>query len=153
MDKKPILVSALVNGVATSQALVDSGCLVYGIVSNRFVQHYQLSCVQIEPRHLQSVEGVTEDAVSRIVSFDLDIGGHQQRQAYAYVVPKIEGYEMILGKSWLRKERALLDAAKGCLIFQDSGLEVYSEPERSLYSHKLIGAAGFSLLTNRKRKL
>ncbi len=153
MDEKPLLVSALVNGVATSQALVDSGCLVYGIVSDYFVRRHQLSCVQIEPRHLQSVEGVTEDAVSRVVSFDLDIGGHRQRKVYAYVVPKIEGYEMILGKSWLRRERALLDAARGCLIFQDSGLEVYSEPEKNPYSHAPVSASVFSFLMDRKRKL
>ena len=117
MDKKPILVSALVNGVATSQALIDSGCLVYGIVSNRFVRRHQLSCVQIRPRALQSVEGISKDAVSQIVSVNLDIGGHQQKQVYLYVVPKIEGYEMILGKAWLRKEQAILDAEKGCLVF------------------------------------
>ena len=52
MDEKPLLVSALVNRVATSQALVDSGCLVYGIVSDRFIRHHQLSYVQIEPRAL-----------------------------------------------------------------------------------------------------
>jgi len=76
MDEKPLLVSALVNGISTSQALVDSGCLVYGIVSDRFVRRHQLSCVQIEPRHLQLVEGVLEDAVSRITCFDLDISGY-----------------------------------------------------------------------------
>ena len=76
MDEKPLLVSALVNGVATSQALVDSGCLVYGIVLDRFVRRHQLSCVQIKPRALQSVEGVTENAVSQIISLDLDIRGH-----------------------------------------------------------------------------
>jgi len=153
MDEKPLLVSALVNGVATSQALVDSGCLVYGIVSDCFVRRHQLSCVQIEPRHLQSVDSVSEDAVSRVVSFNLDIGGHRQKQVYAYVVPKIEGYEMILGKSWLRKERALLDAAKGCLHFQDSGLEVYSEPEKNPYNHKQVSASVYGFLTARKRKL
>jgi len=99
MDEKPLLVSALINGISTSQALVDSGCLVYGIVSERFVRRHQLSCVSIEPRHLQSVEGISEDAVSRITSFDLDIGGHQQKRVYFYIVPKIKGYEMILGKA------------------------------------------------------
>lgn len=153
MNEEPLLVSVLVNGVSTSQALVDSGCLVYGIVSNHFVRRHQLSCVKIEPRHLQSVDGVSEDAVSQIVSFDLDVGGHRQKQAYAYVVPKIEGYEMILGKSWLRKERALLDATKGCLLFQDSGLEVFSEPEKNPYSHKPVSASVFKFLTDRKRKL
>ena len=153
MDEKPLLVLALVNGVATSQALVDSGCLVYGIVSDRFIRRHQLACVQIEPRALQSVEGVTEGAVSRIVSLDLDIGGHQQRRVYMYVVPRIEGYEMILGKSWLRKERALLDAAKGCLLFQDSGLEVYSEPEKNPYDHRQVSASVYGFLTTRKQKL
>jgi len=47
----------------------------------------------------------------------------------------------------------LLDAAKGCLVFQNTGLEVYSEPERNPYSHRLVTAAAFNLLTARKRKL
>ena len=153
MDEKPLLVSTLVNGVATSQALVDSGCLVYGIVSDRFVRRHQLTCVQIEPRALQSVEGVTENAVSRIVSLDLDIGGHRQHGVYVYVVSKIEGYEMILGKSWLRRERALLDASRGCLVFQDSGLAVYGVPERNPYDHRQVSASVYGFLTTRKRKL
>ena len=99
MDERPLLVLALVNGISTSQALVDSGCLVYGIVSDRFVRRHHLSYVQIEPRHLQLVEGVSKDAVSRITSFDLDISGHQQKRVYFYVVPKVEGYKIILGKS------------------------------------------------------
>ena len=40
MDEKPLLVSALVNGISTLQALVDLGCLVYRIVSDRFVRRY-----------------------------------------------------------------------------------------------------------------
>ena len=40
MDEKPLLVSTLVNRVATSQALVDLGCLVYRIVLDYFVRHY-----------------------------------------------------------------------------------------------------------------
>ena len=40
MDEKPLLVSALVNGISTLQALVDSECLVYGIVLDRFVRRH-----------------------------------------------------------------------------------------------------------------
>jgi hypothetical protein len=153
MDEKPLLVSALVNGVATSQALVDSGCLVYGIVSNKFVRRHQLSCVQIKPRALQSVEGISGSTVSQVVSFNLDIGGHRQQKAYMYVVPRIEGYDFILGKSWLRKERVLLDATRGCLLFQDSGLEVFSEPEKNPYDHKQVKASVYGSLTTGKHKV
>jgi hypothetical protein len=83
----------------------------------------------------------------------MDIGGHRQGKVYTYVVPKIEGYEMILGKAWLRQEKVLLDAAKGSLIFQDSGLEVYGEPEKNPYSHRLVSANAFGLLMARKRKM
>jgi hypothetical protein len=153
MDEKPLLVSVLVNGVATSQALVDTGCLVYGMVSRRFISRHRLSCVNIEPRQLQSVEGVSASPITQVVSMELDIGGHVQRKAFFYVVDHIEGYEMILGKAWLRKERALLDAVKGCLHFQRSGLEVYSEAERNPYDHKIVSAAAFGFLTACKRKL
>ena len=40
MDKKPLLVLALVNGIVILQALVDSGYLVYGIVLDCFVYYY-----------------------------------------------------------------------------------------------------------------
>ncbi len=48
IDEKPLLVSALVNEVVTLQALVDLECLVYRIVLNCFVHHYQLSYVLIK---------------------------------------------------------------------------------------------------------
>jgi hypothetical protein len=84
---------------------------------------------------------------------ELDIGGHVQKKAFFYVVDHIESYEMILGKGWLRMERVLLDAAKGCLSFQKSGMNVYSEPEKNPYDHKGVSAAVFNFLAARKRKL
>jgi hypothetical protein len=60
---------------------------------------------------------------------------------------------MILGKAWLRKEQALLDAKNGCLVFQNSGLTVYSEPEHNSYDHKQVSASVYSFLIHRKRKL
>ena len=152
MDDKPFLVSALVNGISTSQALVDTGCLVYAVVSDHFVRRHQLPRVQVKPRHLQSVDKVLENAISYITYFDIDIGGHQQRQVYAYIVRKIEGYEMILGKAWLRKEQALLDTTKGCITFLNSGLKVFSEFEKSQYDHKQISASVYSYLMAKKQK-
>ena len=151
MDSKPLLVSALVNGTSSLQALVDTGCLVYGLVSERFVRKHQLSCVQVEPRQLQSVEAVTDQKVSQVVSLDLDIGGHRQKQAYCYVAPKIEGYEIILGLPWLKRENAIVDSAQRKLVFQDSGFTVYSQKEEGLYDHSMINANAFSYLTDQKR--
>jgi len=85
---------------------------------------------------MKSTEGVSKDTVSQVTSFDLNLGEHQQKQVYAYAVLKVEGHKMISGKSWLRKENASFKAAKGCLFFEDTGLEVYSESEKNLYDCK-----------------
>ena len=42
---------------------------------------------------------------------------------------------------------------KDVLRFQDSGLEVYSEPEKNPYDHRLVSASVYGFLTARKRKL
>ena len=60
---------------------------------------------------------------------------------------------MILGKAQLQKERVLLDAKKGCLVFQNLGLTIYSKLEYNLYNYKQVSASVYSFLIHYKQKL
>lgn len=149
---EPFLVSTVVNGVTTSQALVDSGCLTYGIVSKSFVRKHCLPCVPISPRRLQSVDAVLDDKTTEVAHLQLDVGGHCQERVYLYVVPRIEGYDMILGLGWMEKEGVVLDANRKQIVFKRTGHTVCKEPEQGRYNHKPISAAAYQFWTKQKTK-
>jgi hypothetical protein len=50
-------------------------------------------------------------------------------------VPKIEEYPIILGKPWLRLEKAVKDVSAGTLTFKDTGTIIHEVNEQN-YDHR-----------------
>lgn len=134
--------------VATS-VLLDSGCLCYGLIDSRFARRHHLPRIDIEPRQFESVEAVADQPISSLAVLDLDVGGHRTRRAYVYVAPKLQGYDMILGLPWMRREGATLDAGANELRFVTG--HAIKGPSTG-WEPKMIGAAAFALsIKNRKK--
>ena len=65
----------------------------------------------------------------------LDVGGRVTPKAYLYVLPKMEEYSIILGRPWLKLERAVKDVKVGTLTFKDTKTVIYEEGKRE-YNYK-----------------
>jgi hypothetical protein len=103
MEGRPFLVSALVDSVAYAKTLIDSGCLSYGLCDSRFARRHDLQRIKIEPREMEGFNKAIE-TVDEIVGITMDIDGHRQEKAFLYVVPRLSGYDMILGNQWILLE-------------------------------------------------
>lgn len=115
-DGPPFNIDAWLDRRTNANALIDSGCLTYGIIKETFARKKKLNCSAIKPRPIKGYDGSAPQYIKEIACVTLDIGGNIQEKAYFYVVPKCE-YDMILGLPWMEHQHVRIDAAGGRLEF------------------------------------
>jgi hypothetical protein len=76
MDGPPFVVSAIVNRESSTTALIDSGCLSYGLIDSRYVQKHGLQRIQIQPRAMVGFDAPTQGQITEVTTVQLDIGGY-----------------------------------------------------------------------------
>ena len=156
MDGEPFIVSTRVNGVHFAKTLIDSGCLAYGTVSQRFARKWRLERIPITPRPLTELMSTTADAISEVAYMDIDLDGHQQRRVFLYVIPNQKEYDIILGLPWMMSQDAVLAPSRAELKIGISDVTLWSEnqnvrarvpPERfPLVNCALVSAPAFGHL-------
>jgi hypothetical protein len=90
MDVKGLYINIGINGSYYTHALLDSGCLTYRTISNRFARHLNLQHIPIKPHTLQQVNTLTKDAISKVAYIDINIDGYKRRRIFFYIIPNQE---------------------------------------------------------------
>ena len=108
MDVEPFIISTRVNKICYAKTLIDSGCLAYGTVSQRFARKWRLERIPIAPRPLTELMSTTMNAISEVAYIDIDLDGHQQRRIFLYVIPDQKDYDIILGLPWMISQNVVL---------------------------------------------
>ena len=152
MEKDSILLSVLVNREFFARSLINTGCEIYSMVNAKFAAKCKLPRIQIEPRTINGVSGGTGWKIEEVAYAELDIGGHHQRRAFFYVVPKLPEYELILGQPWFIKERVEIDPCENCLRFKDSGLVVKQDCNLPEKNGALVSASAYQMLMEKVKK-
>lgn len=109
MNTNPFLVNALLNNTLMVQALVDNGCLCYGIIDDELTSKLNLPRISILPRTLETAEKITENkpVVEAITYVSLDLDGYLTPKLWLYIVPH-SSHSMIIGKKWLEEHDAVV---------------------------------------------
>ena len=76
IDGEPFIVSTRVNGIYYAKTLVDSRCLAYSTVSQRFARKWRLERISITPRPLMELISTTKSAISKVAYIDINLNGH-----------------------------------------------------------------------------
>ena len=152
MAKPSLLVPVIVDNICPARSLVDSGCEAYGLIDQRFALRCKLERIPIAPRAMKSVKGELDETwqLTEVARMEMDMGGHRQK-LFCYVVPRLEGYEMILGYPWMQFEKADLLASENQLLFRNTGLVVKQEKDLPRTNHRLVSAAAFNLLRKSRK--
>lgn len=127
LNTDPFLVNALLNDFLMVQALVDNGCLCYGIISEELSTKLNLPRIAIPPRSLETAEEMTTNkpVVNSISYISLDLDGYLTPKLWLYIVPK-STHQLILGKKWLEDQDAVMHAKEQLLELRKSGGQIYS---------------------------
>ena len=73
MDGAPFLVSTLINGECFAKTLLDTGCLLYGIIDSRFATRHYLQRFTISPIKISSFEATTSPVIEiAVAKIDID---------------------------------------------------------------------------------
>ena len=75
MDGAPFLVSTLVNGECFARTLLDTGCLLYGVIDSRFAARHYLQRFTISLIEISSFEATTSPVIEIVVA-KIDIDEH-----------------------------------------------------------------------------
>ena len=151
IERQEFIVSALVDN-CTCRTLIDTGCTTYGMVSEQFVQKHQLERVSIPPRKVDDYTGETDNLITEVARFSLDVGGIGQPVAWAYIAPRLSpGTDLILGLSWMEHQQAYIDPNGPKLCFKNGVVvnRMESQPQMDIQP---IGANAFALWNRQKRK-
>ncbi len=127
MDGEPFIVSTRVNGICFAKTLIDSGCLAYGTVSQRFARKWRLERIPITPRPLTELMSTTTNAISEVAYMDIDLDGHQQRRIFLYVIPNQKDYDIVLGHPWMISQNVTLTPKRAELKIGVSDITLWSE--------------------------
>ncbi|KAI0994789.1 hypothetical protein K3495_g13393, partial [Podosphaera aphanis] len=109
------------------QALVDNGCLCYGIIDDALTTKLNLPHISITPRYLETAEELTRDkpVVEAVTFVSLDLDGYLTPKLWLYVVPQ-SSHPMILGKKWLEDQDALIHSKEQRLELRKNGGSIFS---------------------------
>lgn len=146
MDCPPFLISTIINQDCVTSALVDSGCLSYGLVDSRFARKHRFERIAITPRTMTAFDAPISGFVREVAAVVLDVSGYKRR-AFLYIVPSLAGRDILLGLPWLQQNKVRIDAAQRCLQIgsQEVVVRPVSEKGRSVDCVQ-ISANAFSTL-------
>lgn len=150
-DGPPIIVNAQVDNICSANALVDCGCLSYGLISQQFAEKHHLERIPIVPRPIHGYDGPSGDEITHVARVSLDIGGNWQPYAYFYVAPRIYHHDMILGLPWLKHQGVKINPQGSQLEFP-SGLTVASTDCSLTLELVEVSAAAIGLWKRKKDK-
>jgi hypothetical protein len=76
MDNEPFIVFIRVNGIYFIKTFIDSGCLAYGIISQRFTRKWRLERIPITPRPLIKLILTTTNTISKMAYINIDLDSY-----------------------------------------------------------------------------
>lgn len=140
-------VPAFLNQAHCVNTLLDDGCDAYGLITEKAAAKAELPCLALNtPVQHGQVEGYCSRPITKVAIVNsLDIGGSfaKQERVFLYVVPKIEGYDMILGSPWRKHEEAHIDYRTGSLHIGRTGatIKCLDDTTREFKIHQVTAAA------------
>ena len=86
------------NSIHNATALADTGCQSYDLIAEKYVQHHQLEHIQIESHRMRGFDGLSaQSSITEVARTALNVGGNHQTCVYFYVIPHLNGSDIILG--------------------------------------------------------
>ena len=109
------------------QALVDNGCLCFGIIDDALADKLRLPRIPIQSRFLETAEksSTNKTVVDKITYISLDLDGYVTRKLWLYIVPQ-STHQLILGKKWLEDQDAVIHSKEQRLELRRYGGSVCS---------------------------
>ena len=121
------------------------------MIDARFARKHSLQRIPVTPRTLVAFDGPGGGVTDEVAVLRMDIDGHTEEKVFAYVVPRIAGYDMILGLPWFKKQDARLDPRRMEMRVRSTGTLIRnrSTTEDIQIDCASVSAVAFSILARK----
>jgi hypothetical protein len=143
-------IPVLLDGIHSVRALFDGGSAPYGLIDESTARRLNLPRIPLKRKvGIISFGEYTDARVEEVVYTSLDVGGHRQKRVYFYVVPKLVGEAVIIGRPWFKSQKAYLDPEDN-LVIQSSGIKINIDASRKDMDCRHVSAVAFTRLAKGK---
>ncbi len=154
MNSAFFTMSTLVNKKSYAHILYDTDCLFYEIITSHFARNYNLQCMKIRPYMITEFDEPSDSSVNEVAVAQIDINRHQKSRAFFYIVSKIASYNLILGLSWMKQNKVILNADEAFLMieFTETIVQNRKASAKSEFNHVMMSATFFTNLIQKKEE-
>ncbi len=154
MNSALFIISTLVNKKSYAHILYNTECLFYEIITFYFVRNHNLQCIKIKPYTITEFNKPSNSVVNKVTVVQIDINSHQKSRRYFYIVFKLAFYNLILGLSWMKQNKIILNADRVFLTieFTETIIQNKEASAESKFNHVMMSAMFFTNLIQKKEE-
>ncbi len=154
MNSALFTMSMLVNKKLYAHTLYNTECLFYEIITSCFARNHNLQRMKIRPHMIMRFDEPSGSSVNEVAIVQIDINEHQKSRAFFYIVPKIASYNLILGLSWMKQNKVILNAGEVFLTieFTETIVQNREASVKSEFNHVMMSAMSFMNLIQKKEE-
>ena len=155
---EPMIVPVRLNKDTTGSAMIDSGASTLFIDIDFAVKYNLPLTLKRKPETLIVVDGrEAENQLTHTCTLDLTVDQHLE--ILTFQVTKLAGWNMILGKTWLKRHNPVIDWTKNTVTFESGYCQAHwlptrapqpANPPATTYKIAMISRAPFRLATEQE---
>ncbi len=154
MNSALFTMSTLINKKSYAHTLYNTECLFYEMITSHFARTYNLQRMKIRPYMITRFDEPSDSSVNEVAVVQIDIDRHQKSRAFFYIVSKLAFYNLILGLSWMKQNKIILNAGRVFLMieFTETIIQNREASAESEFNHVMMSATFFMNLIQKKQK-
>ncbi len=154
MNSALFTMSTLVNKKSYAHTLYNTKYLFYEMIISHFARNHNLQRMKIRPHTITEFDEPSDSSVNEVAVVQIDINEHQKSRAFFYIVFKIAFYNLILGLSWMKQNKVILNAGEAFLTieFTETIVQNREASAKSEFNYVMMSATFFTNLVQKKRE-
>ncbi len=154
MNSAFFTMSTLVNKKSYAHTLYNTECLFYEIITSCFARNYNSQCMKIRPHMIMRFDEPSDSSVNEVAVIQIDINRHQKSRTFFYIVFKLAFYDLILGLSWMKQNKVILNVDRAFLMVEFTEIIIQNRKAsaESKFNHVMMSAMFFTNLVWKKEE-
>ncbi len=154
MNSAFFIMLTLINKKLYAHILYDSECLFYKMITSHFAKNYNLQCIKIKPCTITEFNEPSNSVVDEVTVIQININSHQKSRTYFYIVFKLVFYNLILGLSWMKQNKIILNADRVFFMieFTETIIQNREASVESKFNHVMMSATFFTNFVQKKEE-
>ncbi len=154
MNSAFFTMQTLINKKSYAHILYNTECLFYKMITSCFAKNHNLQCMKIRSHMITEFDKPSNSSVNEVAVVQIDINEHQKSRAFFYIVSKIVSYDLILGLSWMKQNKVILNAGEAYLMIEFTETIVWNREAsvKSKFNYVMMSAMSFTNLIQKKEE-